>query len=67
MRKYAGSEVDAGDTASIRSLARTEQSLMAVSSGAGRIDRLPQDLIPLGKSGALSSLRPQNYDGNRYI
>jgi hypothetical protein len=67
MRKYAGSEVDAGDTASIRSFARTEQSLMAVSAGAGRINRLPQDVVPLGKSGALASLRPQNYNGNRYI
>jgi len=67
MRKYAGSEVDAGDTASIRSFARTEQSLMAVSAGAGRIDRLPQDVVPLGKAGLLASLRPQNYDGNRYI
>jgi len=67
VRKYAGSEVDAGDTASIRSLARTEQSLMAVSGGAGRIDRLPQDLVPMGKRGALANLRPQNYNGNRYI
>jgi hypothetical protein len=67
MRKYAPSEVDVGDTASIRSLARTEASLMAVNSGAGRIDRLPQDLVPVGKGGAMASLRPQNYDGNRYI
>jgi hypothetical protein len=63
-RKYAPSELDAGDTASIRSLARTEASLMA---GAGRINRLPQDLVPVGKSGVMASLRPQNYDGNRYI
>ena len=66
-RKYAPSEIDAGDTASIRSLARTEASLMAVSAGAGRINRLPQDLVPVGKSGLMESLRPQNYDGNRYI
>ena len=67
MRKYAPSEVDVGDTASIRSLARTEASLMAVGAGAGRVDRLPQDLVPVGRSGAMASLRPQNYDGNRYI
>ena len=67
IRKYAPSEVDIGDTASIRSLARTEASLMAVSAGSGRIDRLPQDLVPVGKGGAMASLRPQNYDGSRYI
>jgi hypothetical protein len=67
VRKYASSEVDAGDTGSIRSLARTEASLMAVSAGAGRINRLPQDLVPMGKSGALSSLRPQNYEDVRYV
>ena len=67
VRKYAGSEVDAGDTGSIRSLARTEASLMAVSAGAGRVNRLPQDLVPMGKGGALSSLRPQNYDNVRYV
>jgi len=67
VRKYAGSEVDAGDTGSIRSLARTEASLMAVSAGSGRVNRLPQDLVPMGKGGALSTLRPQNYDNIRYV
>jgi len=70
VRKYAASEVDAGDTGSIRSirsLARTEASLMAVSAGAGRVNRLPQDLVPVGKAGALSNLRPQNYENVRYL
>ena len=67
VRKYAPSEVDAGDTGSIRSLARTEASLMAVSAGAGQISRLPQDLVPMGKAGALSNLRPQNYENVRYV
>jgi hypothetical protein len=66
MRKYANSEVDAGDTGSIRSLARTEASLMAVSAGAGRVNRLPQDLVPMGKSGVASALRPQNYGDVRF-
>jgi hypothetical protein len=65
-RKYAGSEVDIGDTASVRSFARTEASLMAVSAGAGRVNRLPQDIVPLGKAGMLASLRPQNYSDVRY-
>ena len=67
VRKFAPSEVDVGDTGSIRSLARTEASLMAVSAGAGRVDRLPQDLVPMGKSGAMSNLRPQNYGDIRYF
>ena len=70
VRKYAPSEVDAGDTGSIRSIrsmARTEASLMAVSAGAGRVNRLPQDLVPMGKAGALSNLRPQNYENVRYV
>lgn len=66
-RKYVTAEADAGDTGSIRSFARTEVSLMAVSAGAGRVDRLPQDLVPMGKTGALASLRPQNYETVRYI
>lgn len=66
MRKYATSEVDAGDTGSIRSLARTEASLMAVSAGAGRVNRLPQDLVPMGKSGMAAALRPQNYGDVRF-
>lgn len=61
MRKFATGEVDMGDTASVRSLARTEISLMAVSAGAGRVNRIPQSIVPLGKSGALASLRPQDY------
>jgi len=65
-RKYAGSEVDTGDTGSIRSLARTEASLMAVSAGAGRVNRLPQDIVPVGKAGLLASLRPENYTDVRY-
>lgn len=66
-RKFAPSEVDAGDSGSIRSFARTEASLMAVSAGAGRVDRLPQDLVPMGKSGAMANLRPQNYGDIRYF
>jgi hypothetical protein len=66
MRKFAPNEVDAGDTGSIRSLARTEASLRAVSQGAGRVNRLPQDLVPMGRSGAIASLRPQNYGDVRY-
>jgi hypothetical protein len=65
-RKFGTHEADAGDTASIRSFARTEASLMAASLGAGRTDRLPQDIVPLGKAGALASLRPQNYGDVRY-
>jgi hypothetical protein len=66
-RKYAASEVDAGDTGSIRSFARTEASLRAVSAGAGRINRLPQALVPMGKASTLTTLRPQNYDDIRYV
>lgn len=65
-RKYASSEVDAGDTGSVRSLVRTEASLLAVGAGAGRINRLPQDIVPVGKAGMLASLRPQNYSDVRY-
>jgi hypothetical protein len=67
VRKFAPSEVDAGDTGSIRSFARTEANLMAVSAGAGRVDRLPHDLVPMGKSGAMTNLRPQNYGDIRYF
>jgi hypothetical protein len=59
--------VDAGDTGSIRSIARTEASLMAVSAGAGRVNRLPQDIVPLGKAGMMAQLRPQNYGDVRYV
>ena len=48
-------------------MARTEASLMAVSAGAGGVNRLPQDLVPMGKAGALSNLRPQNYENVRYV
>jgi hypothetical protein len=71
VRKFAGTtEVDAGDTGSIRSMrsiARTEASLMAVSAGAGRVNKLPQDLVPLGKAGMMAQLRPQNYGDVRYV
>jgi hypothetical protein len=67
VRKFAPSEVDAGDTGSIRSIARTEASLMAVSAGAGRVNRLPQDIVPLGKAGMMAQLRPQNYGDVRYV
>ena len=66
-RKYGPIEMDVGDTGSVRSLARTEASLMAVTAGAGRVDRLPHDLVPVGKVGTLANLRPQNYDSLHYV
>jgi hypothetical protein len=71
VRKFAGAtEVDASDTGSIRSMrsvARTEANLMAVSAGAGRVNKLPHDLVPLGKAGMMAQLRPQNYGDVRYV